>query len=209
MGSKTEPQKTAEIESMVPSELYSEVLDVRTALNALEDRLAKDFPELWEQGALAQVGSQEALYAYCRRLTRCDLRKRILDLGGLVEIKNPFAELFPNFVKYLEKFGSVGFSPILKYRGGKERAGVFLTGKSGNDELIGMLEMESGQRRSEYVGFVPITVSEKEFHGCSIKDISEKRPDIGNSAFVRLLWETSDSGFVREDGYESKGIPFP
>jgi hypothetical protein len=210
MGTGKPVERTENIEIMAPREFAESCSRIRTSLNQLEDKLAGDFPAVNETTAVSHRQVQEALYKYYNALTDAIGIERIRISEINPAESNPYAKLFPNFVGYLKQFGEVGIGSHIDSFQGVCRIGVFL--KKGDDKhkLLGFLGIRRYPEQKEYSGYVPIKVSERKFHGCSVYHLSTPDLGAGNFAFVRLVAEKrANEDYERVDRFGNRKIKFP
>ncbi|MBS3078708.1 hypothetical protein J4218_01170 [Candidatus Pacearchaeota archaeon] len=219
MGSNKGIEKTrrVKVRHMI-SDTCNEVVD---ALNRLEAILQTNLPAVNSDTAMSHLDLQEAWYQYCHRLVNSIELIRIKNSGSESVLNSLYPELLPGFVEYLQKFGSVSFGRHVSYKNNVGRVGVFIArGIEQEGNFLGIFEQ--GDEHFSYSGYVPINVSEEEFHRPSVHDVSKEESlcssvyplgssgiDGGNFAYVRLFAEKTADGFERLDGFLERGIKFP
>jgi len=210
MGTKKEIRRTGKIDMAVPLELRRPCFQMRANLNILETKLERDFPQVYEETAVAHLDLQEALKNYFNTLSNT-IARRIIETSKVIALEDaPVSfSLFSNFVKYLKGFGEVGFSSLAAEKQGIRRCGVFLR-KDKDNKFLGLLEAVKSPLQLGYTGYVPTHDPEEKFYGHFVYHLSSPPVIEGiNFAYVRLFAQKIDDGFERIDGFGERGIEFP
>ena len=220
MGSKKQVENTGAIEQGMPPSLFDPCHQMRCQLNILEDLLAGDFSDVNGETSVAHSVLQEALGGYFHALTEAIVKKDLATGKVISSEQDSVSLLAPNFVRYLSRFGKVGFSYLPVNETELRKVGVFL--RRDEDLFLGSLELLRNPLEIRYMGYIPIGVSEEEFHRPLVSNALEgESPSSSvyhlsgfnipglNSAFVRLFCETINGQTSRVDGYGARGIEFP